>query len=102
MIEIQAGRITSVNRPGAAVTEDLGDVTLLPGLMDLHTHLTGNLEAESFMRPVRETAADEALRGAANARTTLLAGFTTVRNLGSGGFSGVALARGVELSLIPI
>jgi imidazolonepropionase-like amidohydrolase len=96
VVEIQDGQITSVNRPGAVVTDDLGDVTLLPGLMDLHTHLTGSLEADSFMRPVRETAADEALRGAANARTTLLAGFTTVRNLGSGGFSGVALARGVQ------
>ena len=96
VIVIRDGRVTGVNTPGAVVTDDLGDVTLLPGLMDLHTHLTGNLEADSFMRPVRETAADEALRGAANARTTLLAGFTTVRNLGSGGFSGVALARGVE------
>jgi imidazolonepropionase-like amidohydrolase len=96
VIEITDGRITRVNPAGVVVTDDLGDVTLLPGLMDLHTHLTGNLEADSFMRPVRETAADQALRGAANARTTLLAGFTTVRNLGSGGFSGVALARGVE------
>lgn len=96
VVVVKDGLITAINPAGAEVTDDLGDVTLVPGLMDLHTHLTGSLDPDAFMRPVRETAADEALRGAANARTTLLAGFTTVRNLGSAGFSGVALARGVE------
>lgn len=79
---------------------DLGDHTLLPGLMDLHTHLTGDLEGDWVHRAVQETAAEAALRGARNARRTLEAGFTTVRNLGSGGFSGVALARAVEQGLI--
>lgn len=96
IVVVTDGVITAINPVGAEVTDDLGNVTLVPGLMDLHTHLTGSLDSDAFMRPVRETAADEALRGAANAQTTLLAGFTTVRNLGSGGFSGVALARGVE------
>jgi imidazolonepropionase-like amidohydrolase len=59
-------------------------------------HLTYDLIGDWVTRNVRETAADEALRGARNARVTLRAGFTTVRNLGSGGFSDVALKRAIE------
>ncbi|MFT5141842.1 MAG: imidazolonepropionase-like amidohydrolase [Rhodothermales bacterium] len=101
VVVIRDGRITAINPASTpTVTDDLGDVTLVPGLIDMHTHLTGNIEADAFLRPVRETAADQALRGAANARPTLLAGFTTVRNLGSGGFSGAALARGVTAGYV--
>jgi imidazolonepropionase-like amidohydrolase len=97
VVVVEDGLITAVNPDDTPpVTLDLGDRTLLPGLIDMHTHLTGSLEQGSFMRPVTESAADQALRGAFNARTTLMAGFTTVRNLGSGGFSGLALARAVN------
>lgn len=75
---------------------DLGDVTLLPGLMDCHVHLTGSLEGDFVNRVVHESAADDALRGAANARKTLLAGFTTVRNVGAADFVDVALMHAVE------
>jgi imidazolonepropionase-like amidohydrolase len=96
IVVIEDGRIAAINPASTpTITDELGDVTLVPGLIDMHTHLTGNIEEDAFLRPVRETPADQALRGAGNARTTLLAGFTTVRNLGSGGFSGAALARGV-------
>ncbi len=100
---IDAQRITAVNperTPAGAETIDLGDVTLLPGLMDMHTHLTSDLQGDWVHRGVKETAADGALRGARNGRVTLLAGFTTVRNLGSSGFSGVALRRAVERGTI--
>jgi len=103
VLVIDAQHIAEVNperTPAGAETIDLGDVTLLPGLMDMHTHLTGDLQGDWVNRAVKETAADAALRGARNGRVTLLAGFTTVRNVGSGGFSGVALMRATERGTI--
>lgn len=98
VIVIENGKIAAINPAtapeGRAI--DLGDMTLLPGLMDAHTHLTFDIEPGFEMAPVRVTAADEALRGARNAKTTLLAGFTTVRNLGAGGFSDVSLKNAID------
>jgi imidazolonepropionase-like amidohydrolase len=101
-VVIEAGRITQLGGdvpPDAAVI-DLGDVTLLPGLMDAHTHLGYDLEGDWVNRPVRETAADVALRGARNARLTLMAGFTTVREVGSSGFADIALMRAIDQGLV--
>lgn len=88
----------SGHAPGAGDTVlDLGDVTLLPGLMDLHTHLTAG-----SVRPRRSFAfsfgseADYALRAADNARATLYAGFTTVREAGAWYFVDVSLSRAVD------
>jgi imidazolonepropionase-like amidohydrolase len=103
VVVVEGNRIEAVQPadvPASAQTIDLGDVTLLPGLIDMHTHLTGDLDKESFVREVREGPADAALRGARNARRTLLAGFTTVRNVGAGGFSDVALARAIDRGLL--
>jgi imidazolonepropionase-like amidohydrolase len=102
VVTIQGDRIRSLGQApdsGAHVI-DLGDVTLLPGLIDVHTHLTMDLDGEWVTRAIRETAVDDALRGAAHARTTLLAGFTTVRNVGSRGFSDVALMRAIDSGLL--
>jgi imidazolonepropionase-like amidohydrolase len=99
VLVIAGDRIRSVGPaavPAGASTIDLGDVTLLPGLIDAHTHLTGQIEGDWVAVPVRETAADLALHGARNAARTLRAGFTTVRDVGSGGFSDVALMRATE------
>jgi imidazolonepropionase-like amidohydrolase len=98
VVIIQGDRIQAVGGavPAGARVIDLGDVTLLPGFMDMHVHLTGDLLGDWVTRNVRETAADEALRGARNARITLRTGFTTVRNLGAGGFSDVALKRAID------
>ncbi len=103
VVLVERGYIRAVNPaevPTDAEVIDLGDRTLLPGLIDLHTHLTYDIEGDWVHRPIREGAADEALRGARNARTTLAAGFTTVRNLGARGFADVALARAVEGGLV--
>jgi imidazolonepropionase-like amidohydrolase len=99
VIVVENGRIKSVGArdvPAGARTVDLGDVTLLPGFIDMHTHLTGDLEGDWVTRDVRETPADAALRGAGNARLTLRAGFTTVRDLGAPGFSDVALMHAID------
>ncbi len=99
-VVVEGARLVAVGGPevipdGVRVV-DLGDVTLLPGLIDCHTHLTGSLEGDFVHRPVHETAADAALRGARNALRTVRAGFTTVRDVGSGGFADVALMRAIE------
>lgn len=93
--------------PADARLLDLGDTTLLPGLIDGHTHLTYEA-GESFKLTdlarfgVHRYSAPVArgLIGARNARKTLLAGFTTVRDLGAWGFSDVTLAKVIEAGLL--
>lgn len=103
VVVVENGRIKAVGGtpPAGARVVDLGDVTLAPGLIDLHTHLTGDIEGNWVLREVTEGVADSALRGARNARVTVEAGFTTVRNLGSGDFTDLALARAIAASFVP-
>jgi len=98
VIVVDEGKISAINpaAPPAGDVIDLGDRTLLPGLMDAHVHLTFDIEPGFETEAARSTAADGALRGAANARKTLLAGFTTVRNLGARGFSDVSLEHAID------
>src|SRR5437867_4202461 len=104
VIVIEKDRIKTVGGteiPQEAQTIDLGDMTLLPGLIDMHTHLSLDFDSpEAFYQVVKEGAADFALRGARNARKTLLAGFTTVRDVGSAYFADVALMRAIDTDLI--
>lgn len=96
LVVIRDGMIAQLggSAPAGAREYDLGDVTLLPGLMDAHTHLAGSLAGDWRTRPVTETSADAALRAAQNARTTLYAGFTTVRDMS--GEAGIALERAID------
>ncbi len=88
--------------PDGAVVIDLGDLTLLPGLMDMEVNLLmGGPDHASPLVPVQDDPAVKLLRAVANARRTLRAGFTTVRNLGlfiqTGGLLlDVALARAID------
>jgi len=84
--------------PADARLVDLGDVTLLPGLFDLHTHLSGQIDATAFTRPVTDIEAYTALRAAHFARITVREGFTTVRDFG--GDITVGLARAVREGLV--
>jgi imidazolonepropionase-like amidohydrolase len=84
-VVVTGDKVTAVNPatlPAGARTLDLGDVTLMPGFIDLHTHLASELNAQSFTAPVRETEVDGAYHAVKNARTTVMAGFTTVRDFG--------------------
>lgn len=81
-------------QPGDEVI-DLGSMTVLPGLIDVHTHLTMNPDFDPF-REVTSTSAKEAINGVVNARKTLMAGFTTVRNVGAGGFVDVDLRDAIN------
>jgi len=109
VVVIDGNRIESINPaqlPKDAEVIDLKDMTLLPGLIDVHVHITGNLALAQRSRTamdseVKETASDRTIRGIINAETTLKAGFTTVRDLGSGDFTAVSLARASQAGLIP-
>lgn len=82
---------------------DLRDRYVVPGLIDCHTHLTGqSLPAfERMRRLMQETEAYAAIDGVVYARTTLMAGFTTVRNVGSLGSTGLALRDRIAQGVVP-
>src|SRR5574337_1681963 len=77
--EVVAG---SVTRDGAKVIEMPANDTCMPGLIDSHTHLTSQFSKSTYSDQFRLNPADYAIRSTVYARRTLLAGFTTVRNLG--------------------
>jgi imidazolonepropionase-like amidohydrolase len=105
-IVIEGDKITSVTAGGAgrapgagAKVNDLGEVTLLPGLIDAHTHLTS--DPVFGYQELGTSIPKEALIGAKNARVTLEAGFTTVRNVGARGYTDIALRDAINEGLIP-
>ncbi|MCI0415436.1 amidohydrolase family protein [bacterium] len=80
----QAG--TGIAVPDGAEVVDLGDVTLLPGFIDMHVHATGELGPNfllSFYQGLRKTVAEQSIEASVMARRMLDAGFTTIRNLGA-------------------
>ena len=87
LIVVEGGRITRVSPAPAGSTADydLGRWTVLPGLIDVHDHIGWHFtrQGRTHVEADGETAAEEALAGAGNAWTTLLAGFTTVQSPGS-------------------
>jgi imidazolonepropionase-like amidohydrolase len=96
-----AGIITSVapfsstNLPAGLTVVDLSAATCLPGLIDMHTHLTTD-PSDSGYKGLGVSVARSTVTGVKNARLTLLAGFTTVRNVGARGFSDVAVRDGIN------
>lgn len=106
MVRIEGDRIVEVGArlavaPGARVL-DLGDSTLLPGLIDLHTHLTGRPDVHWEEALLKTTPPDDALWGAHFARMTLLAGFTTCRDMGPNWpYVDVALRNAIEAGAVP-
>jgi imidazolonepropionase-like amidohydrolase len=102
-IFIQGDKIMSVGAdttvPAGAEVIDLANATVLPGLIDAHTHIT--MTTNFGYSRLAISVPREALNGARNARVTLEAGFTTVRNVGASGFTDVALRDAINAGDVP-
>jgi imidazolonepropionase-like amidohydrolase len=105
ILVIEDGKILTVGGtseakiPGDAVRIELPNATVLPGLIDAHTHLT--MEPKFGYERLAISVPRETLFGAKNARVTLLAGFTTVRNVGARDFTDVALRDAINAGDVP-
>jgi imidazolonepropionase-like amidohydrolase len=106
MVRVDGDRITAVGSsltvPAGARQINLGDSTLLPGFIDLHTHLTGRSDVHWEDALVKTTPAEDALWGAHWALVTLMAGFTTVRDMGPDWpYTDVALRNAIDAGAVP-
>ncbi len=108
-IVVTGDRITAVGPtskvavPAGARTLDLGSVTLVPGFIDAHTHIIGRTLSDpmSDETDVKDYQSYGAIVGVANARKTLLAGFTSIRNVGAPDFDDMALRQAVDADVVP-
>ena len=97
---VEVGLRSDLAIPSGAKSIELGGMTLMPGLMDMHTHLTRKATEHGFMT-LKNSIPRQAIIGVKNARTTLMAGVTTTRNLGASGFADVALRDAIVEGDIP-
>ncbi|HEX3764730.1 MAG TPA: amidohydrolase family protein [Kofleriaceae bacterium] len=108
VVVVQDGKITAagarVQEPAGAEVIDLGNATLLPGLIDAHTHLTNESsndwkkdELDGFKKPIPQLA----IEATEFARRTLMAGFTTVRDLGSSDLLDIGLRNAINEGVVP-
>jgi imidazolonepropionase-like amidohydrolase len=108
VVVVQDGKITAagtrVQEPAGAEVIDLGNATLIPGLIDAHTHLTNEGSADwkkdeldRFKKPIPQVA----IEATEYARRTLMAGFTTVRDLGSSDLLDIGLRNAINAGTVP-
>lgn len=92
------GSLASITIPAGSRTIDLGDATLMPGFFDLHTHIIGRVlgDPDGVNAAARDFDSFGAILSVENARKTLMAGFTTIRNLGADRFDDLALRKAIS------
>ncbi len=105
-VVVSGNKIRSINGqvPADATVIDLGDATLLPGFIDAHTHLTQDFDPDyngARLRQLSRPIPEQAIHAAVNARKTLMAGFTTVRDVGSSDFLDVGLRNAINSGTVP-
>ena len=108
MVVVSDGKIAATganaNVPAGAEVIDLGDATLLPGFIDAHTHLTMMYTTDykqAALDGLQKTIPEQTLDSIANAKVTLMAGFTTVRDVGSHHFIDVGLRNAIRNGKVP-
>jgi imidazolonepropionase-like amidohydrolase len=106
VVIVTDGKVQSIGGsvPNGATVIDLGDASLLPGFIDAHTHLTYEFDPDyngSTLRSLQRTIPEQAIRSTENARKTLMAGFTTVRDVGSSDFLDVGLRDAINAGVVP-
>ena len=107
VIIVTGNKIQSVGAahiPAGATVIDLGDATLLPGFIDAHTHLTMDFNPDyngERLNGLSRTIPEYAIRSTVNARKTLMAGFTTVRDVGSQDFLDIGLRNSINAGVVP-
>jgi imidazolonepropionase-like amidohydrolase len=107
LVVVTGNRLTAVGAKAAVPADaeliDLGDATLMPGLIDAHVHLDGEMSndwKQDFYDDLTRSIGENALRAVPHARDTLLAGFTTVRNVGAGDLVDIALRNAIRDGVI--
>ncbi len=103
-VVIEGGKIkevsSGVQSPAGAKVIDLATQTCMPGLIDSHVHLTGETSRSQYVDKFHWNIADYAIRSTVYARRTLLAGFTTVRNVGDTANESVALRDAINAGIV--
>src|SRR6516225_7539314 len=106
LVVVANGKIQTVggSLPAGAEVIELGDATLMPGFIDAHTHLTMDFDPNyngAMLKGLQMTIAAKSIRATVNARKTLMAGFTTVRDVGSSDFIDVGLRNAINTGMTP-
>ena len=97
---VSVGPLAAMSVPAGTEMIDLAGYTIMPGMIDMHVHLMGNTDNHGY-GALGVSSHSDTIYGVVNAETTLMAGYTTVRNVGAGAYSDVALRDAINAGAVP-